>query len=143
MIRLNTNVQLDNGAVATHYVLGIVTVANQKIDLTLDGFINAELANTAMRKMNLEKQQKDLINQFREIAEKEEQTEKEQNTMSDLQNQINEIAAEINASKEYSNYVIDCEFASIPYTENITKSYILEEILKLDKFKDATEYNVK
>lgn len=143
MIRLNTNVQLDNGAVATHYVLGIVTVANQKIDLTLDGFINAELANTAMRKMNLEKQQKDLINQFREIAEKEEQTEKEQDTMSNLQNQINEIAAEINASKEYSNYVIDCEFASIPYTENITKSYILEEILKLDKFKDATEYNVK
>lgn len=143
MIRLNTNVQLDNGAVATHYVLGIVTVANQKIDLTLDGFINAELANTAMRKMNLEKQQKDSINQFREIAEKEEQTEKEQDTMSNLQNQINEIAAEINASKEYSNYVIDCEFASIPYTENITKSYILEEILKLDKFKDATEYNVK
>ena len=143
MIRLNTNVQLDNGAVATHYVLGIVTVANQKIDLTLDGFINAELANTAMRKMNLEKQQKDLINQFREIAEKEEQTEKEQDTMSNLQNQINEIATEINASKEYSNYVIDCEFASIPYTENITKSYILEEILKLDKFKDATEYNVK
>lgn len=141
MIRLNTNVQLDNGAVATHYVLGIVTVANQKIDLTLDGFINAELANTAMRKMNLEKQQKDLINQFREIAEKEEQTEKEQDTMSNLQNQINEIAAEINASKEYSNYVIDCEFASIPYTENITKSYILEEILKLDKFKDATQYS--
>lgn len=141
MIRLNTNVQLDNGAVATHYVLGIVTVANQKIDLTLDGFINAELANTAMRKMNLEKQQKELINQFREIAEKEEQTEKEQDTMSDLQSQINEIAAEINASKEYSNYVVDCEFASIPYTENITESYILEEILKLDKFKDATQYS--
>lgn len=143
MIRLNTNIQLDNGAVAKHYVLGIVTVSTQKIDLTLDGFVSTELADVAMNKLKLERQQKELINQFREIAEKEEQTEKEQDTMSNLQNQINEIAAEINASKEYSNYVIDCEFASIPYTENITKSYILEEILKLDKFKDATEYNVK
>ena len=39
MIRLNTNIQLDNGAVAKHYVLGIVTVSTQKIDLTLDGFV--------------------------------------------------------------------------------------------------------
>lgn len=141
MIRLNTNIQLDNGAIATHYVLGIVTISTQKIDLTLDGFISTELANTAMNKLNLERQQKELINQFRKLAEKEEPTEKETETMNNLQDEINEIANQINSSKDYSNYVVDCEFITIPYIENITEEYILEEILKTDKFKDATQYS--
>lgn len=141
MIRLNTNIQLDNGAVAKHYVLGIVTVSTQKIDLTLDGFVSAELADVAMNKLKLERQQKELINQFRELAEKEEQTNEEIETMNNLQDEINEIANQINSSKEYSNYVVDCEFITIPYTENITEEYILEEILKTDKFKDATQYS--
>lgn len=141
MIRLNTNVQLDNGAVAKHYVLGIVTVSTQKIDLTLDGFVSTELADVAMNKLKLERQQKDLINQFRALAEKEEQTSEEIETMNNLQDEINEIANQINSSKEYSNYVVDCEFMTIPYTETITEEYILEEILKTDKFKDATQYS--
>lgn len=143
MIRLNTNIQLDNGAIATHYVLGIVTISTQKIDLTLDGFVSAELADTAMNKLKLERRQKELINQFRALAEKEEHTEEEINIMNTTQNQINELATQINSSKEYNNYVVDCEFTTIPYKDNVTESYILEEILKLDKFKDATEYNVK
>lgn len=141
MIRLNTNIQLDNGAVAKHYVLGIVTVSTQKIDLTLDGFVSTELADIAMNKLKLERQQKDLINQFRALAEKEEQTSEEIETMNNLQDRINEIANQINSSKEYSNYVVDCEFITIPYIENITEEYILEEILKTDKFKDATQYS--
>ena len=141
MIRLNTNIQLDNGAVATHYVLGIVTVSTQKIDLTLDGFVSTELADVAMNKLKLERQQKELINQFRALAEKEEQTSEEIETMNNLQDRINEIANQINSSKEYSNYVVDCEFITIPYIENITEEYILEEILKTDKFKDATQYS--
>lgn len=141
MIRLNTNIQLDNGAIAKHYVLGIVTVSTQKIDLTLDGFVSTELADVAMNKLKLERQQKDLINQFRVLAEKEEQTNEEIETMNNLQDEINEIANQINSSKEYSNYVVDCEFITIPYIENITEEYILEEILKTDKFKDATQYS--
>ena len=141
MIRLNTNIQLDNGAVAKHYVLGIVTVSTQKIDLTLDGFVSTELADVAMNKLKLERQQKELINQFRALAEKEEQTNEEIETMNSLQDEINEIANQINSSKEYSNYVVDCEFITIPYTENTTEEYILEEILKTDKFKDATQYS--
>lgn len=141
MIRLNTNIQLDNGAVAKHYVLGIVTVSTQKIDLTLDGFVSTELADVAMNKLKLERQQKELINQFRALAEKEEQTSEEIETMNNLQDEINEIANQINSSKEYSNYVVDCEFITIPYIENITEEYILEEILKTDKFKDATQYS--
>ena len=141
MIRLNTNIQLDNGAVAKHYVLGIVTVSTQKIDLTLDGFVSTELADIAMNKLKLERQQKELINQFRALAEKEEQTSEEIETMNSLQDEINEIANQINSSKEYSNYVVDCEFITIPYTETITEEYILEEILKTDKFKDATQYS--
>lgn len=141
MIRLNTNIQLDNGAVAKHYVLGIVTVSTQKIDLTLDGFVSTELADVAMNKLKLERQQKELINQFRALAEKEEQTSEEIETMNNLQDRINEIANQINSSKEYSNYVVDCEFITIPYIENVTEEYILEEILKTDKFKDATQYS--
>ena len=141
MIRLNTNIQLDNGAVAKHYILGIVTVSTQKIDLTLDGFVSTELADIAMNKLKLERQQKELINQFRALAEKEEQTSEEIETMNNLQDEINEIANQINSSKEYSNYVVDCEFITIPYTETITEEYILEEILKTDKFKDATQYS--
>lgn len=143
MIRLNTNIQLDNGAIATHYVLGIVTISTQKVDLTLDGFVSAELADTAMNKLKLERRQKELINQFRALAEKEEHTKKEIDIMNTTQNQINELATQINSSKEYNNYVVDCEFTTIPYKDNVTESYILEEILKLDKFKDATEYSVK
>jgi nucleotide-binding universal stress UspA family protein len=141
MIRLNTNIQLDNGAVAKHYVLGIVTVSTQKIDLTLDGFVSTKLEDVAMNKLKLERQQKELINQFRALAEKEEQTNEEIETMNNLQDEINEIANQINSSKEYSNYVVDCEFITIPYIENITEEYILEEILKTDKFKDATQYS--
>ena len=114
MIRLNTNIQLDNGAIATHYVLGIVTISTQKIDLTLDGFVSAELADIAMNKLKLERRQKELINQFRALAEKEEHTEKEIDTMNTTQNQINELATQINSSKEYNNYVVDCEFTTIP-----------------------------
>lgn len=143
MIRLNTNIQLDNGAIATHYVLGIVTISTQKVDLTLDGFVSAELADIAMNKLKLERRQKELINQFRALAEKEEHTKKEIDIMNTTQNQINELATQINSSKEYNNYVVDCEFTTIPYKDNVTESYILEEILKLDKFKDATEYSVK
>lgn len=140
MLRLNTKIQLDNGAIAEHYILAIVSVTTKKIELTLDGFINSDIADKALRKHLLKAEQRALITKFDEMMKIENPTEEEQKEINELQDKVNQLYTEIDEAAEYSELVIDCEHTSIPYSDSITEDYIFEEIVKLDKFKGAEKY---
>ena len=87
------------------------------------GFNSKELYQKALKKDKLRKEQDKLIDLINKLQSENKYTQAEE-----IHTKINQLAEEIDLLKEYTEYLIKTKIIEIPYKENYTKEYILNEI---------------
>ena len=125
-MEISKNIKLGNGLEANYiFIYSINVEVNKNISIELHYFKDKSLYSKAIEKDSLRKEQDTLISKLTELQSKEVFDENEANN---IHNKINELASKIDELREYSEYLILTRTIEIPYREDYTKEYILEEI---------------
>ena len=137
MIRFNSSLELDNGAIATHFIIGMVSINDKKIDIVIDAFSNKECADKALERYSLLNSQQEKISEFNSILEgKTEISEENRTKLNTLQQEINDLSDQISSTLEYSSMVIFAKDIKLDYDEKLSEDFIKEQIKDSDIFKD-------
>ena len=140
MIRFNSEVTLDNGAIAKHFIVGMLSIIDKEVSIVIDAFASKDLADKALKKYELFEQQEEKVKQFKELQLKEnEETELSTETLdklNKLQSEINAIADEIETITDYSDIVIDTKTIVFELTDDLSEEVLKTKIKESDIFKD-------
>lgn len=140
MIKFRADVELDNGAKATEFIVSNLTISTNVITATVEGFVNDEKLNEALKKSLLQKEQDALIKEFEAMQENfKEMSEEKRLKLIELQDKINDLYFQIINLKDYKDFVIFNKQYHIEYVDKITKEYIINEILKQPEFNKKGE----
>lgn len=140
MIKFKADVELDNGAKATEFIVSNLTISTDVITVTVEGFVNDEKLNEALKKSFLQKEQDILIKEFEALQENpKEMNEEKRLKLIELQDKINDLYFQIINLKDYRDFVIFSKQYHIEYVDKITKEYIINEILKQPEFNKKGE----
>ena len=135
MIKFKADVELDNGAKATEFIVSNLTISTNVITATVEGFVNDEKLNEALKKSLLQKEQDALIKEFEAMQENfKEMSEEKRLKLIELQDKINDLYFQIINLKDYKDFVIFNKQYHIEYVDKITEEYIVNEILKQSEF---------
>lgn len=135
MIKFRADVELDNGAKATEFIVSNLTISTNVITATVEGFVNDEKLNEALKKSLLQKEQDALIKEFEVMQENfKEMSEEKRLKLIELQDKINDLYFQIINLKDYKDFVIFNKQYHIEYVDKITEEYIVNEILKQSEF---------
>ena len=135
MIKFKADVELDNGAKATEFIVSNLTISTDAITAVVEGFINEEKLAEALKKSFLQKEQDILIKEFEALQENsKEMNEEKRLKLIELQDKINNLYFQIINLKEYRDFVIFSKQYHIEYVDKITEEYIINEILKQPEF---------
>lgn len=135
MIKFRADVELDNGAKATEFIVSNLTISTNVITATVEGFVNDEKLNEALKKSLLQKEQDALIKEFEAMQENfKEMSEEKRLKLIELQDKINDLYFQIINLKDYKDFVIFNKQYHIEYVDKITEEYIVNEILKQSEF---------
>lgn len=135
MIKFRADVELDNGAKATEFIVSNLTISTNVITATVEGFVNDEKLNEALKKSLLQKEQDALIKEFEAMQENfKEMSEEKRLKLIELQDKINDLYFQIINLKDYKDFVIFNKQYHIEYIDKITEEYIVNEILKQSEF---------
>ena len=135
MIKFRADVELDNGAKATEFIVSNLTISTNVITATVEGFVNDEKLNEALKKSLLQKEQDALIKEFEVMQENfKEMSEEKRLKLIELQDKINDLYFQIINLKDYKDFVIFNKQYHIEYIDKITEEYIVNEILKQSEF---------
>lgn len=135
MIKFKADVELDNGAKATEFIVSNLTISTNVITATVEGFVNDEKLNEALKKSLLQKEQDALIKEFEAMQENfKEMSEEKRLKLIELQDKINDLYFQIINLKDYKDFVIFNKQYHIEYIDKITEEYIVNEILKQSEF---------
>lgn len=135
MIKFKADVELDNGAKATEFIVSNLTISTSVITATVEGFVNDEKLNEALKKSLLQKEQDALIKEFEAMQENfKEMSEEKRLKLIELQDKINDLYFQIINLKDYKDFVIFNKQYHIEYVDKITEEYIVNEILKQSEF---------
>lgn len=135
MIKFRADVELDNGAKATEFIVSNLTISTNVITATVEGFVNDEKLNEALKKSLLQKEQDALIKEFEVLQENfKEMSEEKRLKLIELQDKINDLYFQIINLKDYKDFVIFNKQYHIEYVDKITEEYIVNEILKQSEF---------
>lgn len=135
MIRFDRELDLKNGVIATHFIVGMISVDKDKIEVSIDGFVSKSHADSALERMSLQSKQNILLEEFYKLSEEPEMDETKRNKLDLLQKEINDLGDKIETTVQYDSMVVCNKLYKLPYSSNLTEEYILNEILKLDDFK--------
>lgn len=138
MIELNANTVLDNGAEVKYYVITEIIVSLSNIHVRLAGFTNKKYFDKSVSKTRLINTQQEKIDRFNILASDTNLTEEKRQEIVKLQEEINTLGDEIATLLDYTETAVVMKELDIPYTENITDEYIIEEIKKAEDLKDIT-----
>ena len=107
MIKFRADVELDNGAKATEFIVSNLTISTNVITATVEGFVNDEKLNEALKKSLLQKEQDALIKEFEAMQENfKEMSEEKRLKLIELQDKINDLYFQIINLKDYKDFVI-------------------------------------
>ena len=135
MIKFRADVELDNGAKATEFIVSNLTISTNVITATVEGFVNDEKLNEALKKSLLQKEQDALIKEFEATQENfKEMSEEKRLKLIELQDKINDLYFQIINLKDYKDFVVFNKQYHIEYVDKITEEYIVNEILKQSEF---------
>ena len=135
MIKFKADVELDNGAKATEFIVSNLTISTSVITATVEGFVNDEKLNEALKKSLLQKEQDALIKEFEVLQENfKEMSEEKRLKLIELQDKINDLYFQIINLKDYKDFVVFNKQYYIEYVDKITEEYIVNEILKQSEF---------
>ena len=135
MIKFRADVELDNGAKATEFIVSNLTISTNVITATVEGFVNNEKLNEALKKSLLQKEQDALIKEFEAMQENfKEMSEEKRLKLIELQDKINDLYFQIINLKDYKDFVVFNKQYHIEYVDKITEEYIVNEILKQSEF---------
>lgn len=135
MIKFRADVELDNGAKATEFIVSNLTISTSVITATVEGFVNDEKLNEALKKSLLQKEQDALIKEFEAMQENfKEMSEEKRLKLIELQDKINDLYFQIINLKDYKDFVVFNKQYHIEYVDKITEEYIVNEILKQSEF---------
>lgn len=140
MIRFNSEIALDNGATAKHFIVGMLSIIDKEVNIVIDAFASKDLADKALKKYELFEQQEEKVKQFQELQpksdEEKELTEETLDKLNKLQSEINAIADEIATIIDYSDIVVDTKTVVFELSDSLSEENIKEKIKESDIFKD-------
>lgn len=135
---LSLLVTLDNGIKLRCHTINITNIKyNKDIEVQVDSFVSKDFYLDALKKDNYKREQQIYINEFNILNNKAILTDDEKTKQTELFNKINELAKDIELSKNYSSYVLLSRTYIIPFIEDFSINSIEKELIKLDDFKKA------
>ena len=140
MISFKADVDLDNGAKATEFIISNLNISTNEIIAIVEGFVNEDKKKESFKKSDLIKEQAKVAQEFQELSQNsEEMTEEKRLRLVELQNIVNTMYEEITKLLDHNEFVVFKKSYHIPYVEKITSEYLIEEIMKQKEFNTKGE----
>ena len=135
MLRINTEIILDNGIVVNWLLLTLISIRKSEIELTFDTFTSKDLFIKSIKRKTKTKENLELVERFREMVDNKTFTDKEE--LNKLQEKINKLSDEVDNLPDYDEVVISNFSVTIPYShrEKITKDFIVKKLKEKNLFK--------
>ena len=140
MISFKADVDLDNGAKATEFIISNLNISTDEIIAIVEGFVNEDKKKESFKKSDLIKEQAKVAQEFQELSQNsEEMTEEKRLRLVELQDTVNTMYEEITKLLDHNEFVVFKKSYHIPYVEKITSEYLIEEIMKQKEFNTKGE----
>ena len=140
MISFKADVDLDNGAKATEFIISNLNISTDEIIAIVEGFVNEDKQKESFKKSDLIKEQAKVAQEFQELSQNsEEMTEEKRLRLVELQDIVNTMYEEITKLLDHNEFVVFKKSYHIPYVEKITSEYLIEEIMKQKEFNTKGE----
>ena len=140
MISFKADVDLDNGAKATEFIISNLNISTDEIIAIVEGFVNEDKKKESFKKSYLIKEQAKVAQEFQELSQNsEEMTEEKRLRLVELQDIVNTMYEEITKLLDHNEFVVFKKSYHIPYVEKITSEYLIEEIMKQKEFNTKGE----
>lgn len=140
MISFKADVDLDNGAKATEFIISNLNISTDEIIAIVEGFVNEDKKKESFKKSDMIKEQAKVAQEFQELSQNsEEMTEEKRLRLVELQDIVNTMYEEITKLLDHNEFVVFKKSYHIPYTEKITSEYLVEEIMKQKEFNTKGE----
>jgi hypothetical protein len=140
MISFKADVDLDNGAKATEFIISNLNISTDEIIAIVEGFVNEDKKKESFKKSDLIKEQAKVAQEFQELSQNsEEMTEEKRLRLVELQDIVNTMYEEITKLLDHNEFVVFKKSYHIPYVEKITSEYLIEEIMKQKEFNTKGE----
>ena len=140
MISFKADVDLDNGAKATEFIISNLNISTDEIIAIVEGFVNEDKKKESFKKSDLIKEQAKVAQEFQELSQNsEEMTEEKRLRLVELQDIVNTMYKEITKLLDHNEFVVFKKSYHIPYVEKITSEYLIEEIMKQKEFNTKGE----
>jgi hypothetical protein len=140
MISFKADVDLDNGAKATEFIISNLNISTNEIIAIVEGFVNEDKKKESFKKSDLIKEQAKVAQEFQELSQNsEEMTEEKRLRLVELQDIVNTMYEEITKLLDHNEFVVFKKSYHIPYVEKITSEYLIEEIMKQKEFNTKGE----
>ena len=140
MISFKADVDLDNGAKATEFIISNLNISTDEIIAIVEGFVNEDKKKESFKKSDLIKEQAKIAQEFQELSQNsEEMTEEKRLRLVELQDIVNTMYEEITKLLDHNEFVVFKKSYHIPYVEKITSEYLIEEIMKQKEFNTKGE----
>ena len=140
MISFKADVDLDNGAKATEFIISNLNISTDEIIAIVEGFVNEDKKKESFKKSDLIKEQAKIAQEFQELSQNsEEMTEEKRLRLVELQDIVNTMYEEITRLLDHNEFVVFKKSYHIPYVEKITSEYLIEEIMKQKEFNTKGE----
>ena len=140
MISFKADVDLDNGAKATEFIISNLNISTDEIIAIVEGFVNEDKKKESFKKSDLIKEQAKVAQEFQELSQNsEEMTEEQRLRLVELQDIVNTMYEEITKLLDHNEFVVFKKSYHIPYVEKITSEYLIEEIMKQKEFNTKGE----
>ena len=96
MISFKADVDLDNGAKATEFIISNLNISTNEIIAIVEGFVNEDKKKESFKKSDLIKEQAKVAQEFQELSQNsEEMTEEKRLRLVELQDIVNTMYEEI------------------------------------------------
>ena len=140
MISFKADVDLDNGAKATEFIISNLNISTDEIIAIVEGFVNEDKKKESFKKSDMIKEQAKVAQEFQELSQNsEEMTEEKRLRLVELQDIVNTMYEEITKLLDHNEFVVFKKSYHIPYVEKITSEYLIEEIMKQKEFNTKGE----
>ena len=140
MISFKADVDLDNGAKATEFIISNLNISTDEIIAIVEGFVNEDKKKESFKKSDLIKEQAKVAQEFQKLSQNsEEMTEEKRLRLVELQDIVNTMYEEITKLLDHNEFVVFKKSYHIPYVEKITSEYLIEEIMKQKEFNTKGE----
>ena len=138
MLKINTEIILDNGIVINWLLLTLVSIRKNEIELTFDTFSSKDLLDKVAERKKKTIENLTLAEEFKALMN---DIDSNKDKLDELQDKINKLSDEVENLPEYESAVISSFSITIPYShsEIIDKNFMIEQ-LKEHKFFEIKNY---